>query len=487
MARPLRPLLLGVLLISRLTAQDAIPPVVAEVESIQKRDGFQTALLGFAAVPVSAEDPQTAIIGYQMDAGLVPASTQKVITTATGLEILGPDFVFETALQYRGSIDEEGTLKGDIIVRGGGDPTLAESQIANTFSKWQSAMTEAGIQKVDGAVIGDASIFDSQLVPDSWQWNDMGNYYGAGACGLTIHQNLFYCSFRTPYAGASAEFVGTDPRLPGVEFFNEMRVGAAGSGDQGYIYGHPYSNVMYLRGTVPAGSATFTIKGSLPDPAFFCARAFTKHLNSNGISVSGEPTTDRLLRQASDYLDDERTDLYSQTSGKLSDMIVLTNHKSNNLRAECIHRMIGLNAGREGSTKAAASAVENHWRDQGIDMAGFFMGDGCGLSRNNSVTARQMTMILYQMAQSENFDAFYSSLPVAGRSGTLKSIGGGSAAEGRVHAKSGTLDRIRNYAGYITAYSGERYAFTIFVNNYSGELWEVKSQVVRLWTKMLSL
>ncbi len=461
-----------------------IEDVLAEVEKIQNESGMLSASLGFCLIPIDAE-PKAAK-GYHMDTSLVPASTMKAITTATANEVLGSDFRFQTELQITGKVSEEGVLTGNVIIRGGGDPTLGESGISRVFSVWKGAMAKTGIKKVEGAVVGDASIFGTRRLSDSWQWNDIGNYYGAGACGLTFHQNQFFCTFRTGSQGAKAKLSGTDPKLPGIEFINEMRVGSSGSGDQGYIYGVPYGKVFYLRGTVPAGSGSFTIKGALPDPAFFCARAFAKYLNQNELPVSGEATTARLLAIQGGAIP-ARKIIHKQESDSLGSLMVLTNHKSNNLRAECFHRMIGQEVHQKGTTLDAAQAVENHWSNKGVDMTGFYMADGCGLSRSNTVSARQMTMILYYAAKAEGFDTFYKSLPIAGRSGTLRSIGRGTAAEGRVHAKSGTLDRIKAYSGYVNARSGKRYAFAVFVNNYSGSLSPVKSNIVRIWSKMAAL
>ncbi len=237
----------------------------------------------------------------------------------------------------------------------------------------------------------------------------------------------------------------------------------------------------------PLFASLDTIRGSLPDPAFFCARAFTRYLNQNGVTVSGEPTTDRLLAAAGQSIPQERQAVFMQQSDSLGSIIVLTNHKSVNLRAECIHRMVGLEALGKGTLDAAETATRDHWNAKGIDMTGYYMADGSGLSRSNTVTARQMALILYQASKGEHFSTFYNSLPVAGQSGTLASIGKGNSAEGRVRAKSGTLDRIRNYAGYVNARSGERYAFALFVNNCTCELWEVKSKIVRVWSKLVAL
>lgn len=452
--------------------------VTAEVEKIAGESGMKTASIGFCLIPIDGETASS-VAAYREDTGLIPASTMKAITTATAVEVLGSDFKFVTELQITGAIDDAGTLKGHVVVKGGGDPTLGESGIAKNFARWKAALVEAGVKKVEGSVVGDASIYGTQRIADTWQWNDFGNYYGAGASGLSFHQNQFYCTFRTSSVGRTATLIGTDPKLPGIEFFNEMKVGPAGSGDQGYIYGAPYGKVFYLRGTVPAGNGTYTIKGALPDSAFFCARGLTKYLNENGLPVSGEPTTDRLWEES---LGERRT-LFSEESATLGDLLVLTNHKSNNLRAECIHRMIGVEAKGSGTIEASISAIEAHWREKGIDLDGFFMTDGCGLSRSNTVTPRQITAMLYYAAKAEEFDTFYASLPTAGQSGTLRSIGGGSAASGRVRAKSGTLDRVRNYAGYLNARSGKRYAFAIFINNYTGSLSFVKAKIVRVWNR----
>lgn len=477
-----RPLFLAFALLGLNAFADS-PAVISELEKIQNESATKTASIGFCMVPLDG-DPSDAT-GYHIDTGLIPASTMKAITTATAVAVLGPEYKFKTELQLAGVLGEDGTLTGDVVVRGGGDPTLAESGISNTFAKWKAALTEKGVKKIEGSVVGDQSIFDTRRVADSWQWNDFGNYYGAGACGLTFHQNQFFCRFDPGSVGAEAKFIGTDPKLPGVEFINEMKTGTSSSGDQGYIYGAPYGKIFYLRGSVPAGG-TFTIKGALPDPAFFCARAFTKYLDDNGIEVTGEPTTDRLMKIAGESLS-AREVVHEIESSSLEDILVLTNHKSNNLRAECIHRMIGVEKENDGSIDAACDAVTGYWESKGIDMTGSYVADGSGLSRSNIVTPRQMALILYHAAKDENFEAFRKSLPVAGQSGTLRSIGRGSAADGRIRAKSGTIGRVKCYSGYADARSGKKYAFAIFINNYSGSSTTVKSQIVRVWSKMMSL
>ncbi|MDF1656357.1 MAG: D-alanyl-D-alanine carboxypeptidase/D-alanyl-D-alanine-endopeptidase [Verrucomicrobiales bacterium] len=467
-----------------LSALASPEAVIAEMDKIQNESATRTASIGLCFIPLSGE-PSDAD-GYRIDTALIPASTMKAITTATANEILSPDFKFQTRLETAGVIDEEGTLVGNLVIKGGGDPTLAESGISSTFARWKTAMQNAGIKKIAGSIVGDASIFGTKRVSDSWPWNDFGNYYGSGPCGLTFHQNQFFASFSTPSVGGKAPLIGTDPKLPGVKFFNEMRVGSSGSGDNGYIYGSPYGQIFYLRGTVPDRSGSFTIRGALPDPAFFCARAFTKYLSSGGFEVTHEPSTVRLMSDAGESLA-ARKIIHEQESGTLKEIMYSTNMKSVNLRAECIFRMIGHEVKGKGTINASADAIRDHWSAKGVDMTGSYIDDGAGLSRANLVTPRQMAEILYHAAKHEDFDAFKYTLPVAGQSGTLRSIGGGSSASGRVRAKSGTIGRVRNYAGYIDARSGEKYAFAIFMTNYSGDLGTIKSQIVRVWSKMVAM
>ncbi len=465
-------------------AQSDFSGVLAEIEGIQKESGIRTASIGFCMIPMEPSD--AVAIGYHMDTAMVPASTMKIITTATALEKLGADFRFETELQITAPVLADGTVRGNIVVKGGGDPTLGESQIAKTFARWKSALEDAGIKRIEGSIIGDASLFGTQRVPESWQWGDMGNYYGAGACGLSFHRNQFFCTFRTRGVGSKATLLGTDPKLPGVEFYNEMRVGAPGSGDQGRIFGAPYGKLFVLRGTVPANSSTFTIKGALPDPAYFCARAFTKYLIEAGIEITEEPTTVRLLATDREFFGERKT-IFSQFSRPLEEIVVLTNHRSKNLWAECIFRMIGVRVAGEGSSASAGSAVRRHWASKGIDMSGFQMEDGCGLSLSNTVTARHMALILRHAGDSPTFEQLYASLPIAGRSGTLRSIGRGTSVEGHVRAKSGTIQGIKNYAGYLNTRSGKRYAFALLINHYTCSHNAVKSKIVRIWKRMVTM
>ncbi|MEM1059984.1 MAG: D-alanyl-D-alanine carboxypeptidase/D-alanyl-D-alanine-endopeptidase [Verrucomicrobiota bacterium] len=454
--------------------------VEAEAERLKAKSAWKSATVGVCLVRVS--DGQV-VASYNADASLVPASTMKAVTTASGLELLGPDFRFETKLALAGTVDENGTLDGDVVIVGGGDPTLGEGDLYGPVSQWRAALEKAGIKKVTGRIVADQSAWETALIPRSWVWEDIGNYYASGACALNYHANEYRLNFAPGRTGAIARFTSTSPRVEGVTFFNEMRTGAPGSGDQGYVFGAPYSDVRYLRGTVPGGRSSFSIRGSLPDPPLFLAGFFKKYLEGKGIAVEGEATTSRLLAADGEKVPTGEV-LDTRRSSTLGALIRKTNHDSVNIRAEAILKAIGKEVKQDGSTKAGAAAVTAHWKAQGVALAGFDMADGSGLSRVNLLSARQLAGLMRAMAQSEHFDAFYQSLPVAGRSGTLRSIGGGTAAEGRVVGKSGTINRIKCYTGYVNGRSGTRYAFAILVNNYAGTHGTTVSYIASLMAKM---
>jgi D-alanyl-D-alanine carboxypeptidase/D-alanyl-D-alanine-endopeptidase (penicillin-binding protein 4) len=466
-------------------AADPFEQVLTEVARIHDEPGLRSASLGFAIIPLGG-DASDDLAGYQENLCLLPASTLKVVTTATALELLGPAFAFETVLQHTGTITDDGTLAGDLIVKGGGDPTLGSSGIARTHALWANALRQAGIRKIDGRMIGDDALFGTQLRPDDWQWNDLGNYYAAGSSGLNFHRNQFFCRFPTGPEGTLSELAGTDPALPELTFINEIVSGAEGTGDQGYIYGAPYANLLYLRGTLPPDRRDFTIRGALPDPAQFCVHSFSLYLGKNMVEVSGEATTARQLEAARKTIGPRR-ELLRQKSPPLAQLIATTNMRSDNLHAECLHRILGATRGSAGTSMEASRIVREHWREQGIDLSGFHMTDGCGLARTNTITARQLTLLLHQMATSEHFEVFYKSLPVAGQSGTLRSIGQGEACEGRVHAKSGSIGRVKTFCGYLDARNGSRYAFAILINHYEGDVAAINRMIVGVWNKMIAL
>ncbi len=440
--------------------QKLAPKELAELmTTFQQREGLRHAMLG---AYVKELDSDSVWLDYNSQWGMATGSTMKAITTATALTYLGADFKFETKLAHSGKV-EAGVLKGDLYIIGGGDPTLGIDNLTSVWQRWHQALRSAGIKAIEGNIIGDASIFEPYLLPRTWIWEDLGNYYGAGACGLNIHENYYSLHLKTSSPGRATQVRYTQPKVEGLSFTNELVSGPAGSGDEGYIFGAPFTYQRVLRGSIPPNRSDFVLKGALPDPALQTAQWFKAYLDKQGVS-SGE--AQGIYRDAQSsaltYLD-------TLASPPLTQIVDKTNTKSVNTYAEAMLKMLGKQLKKEGGTKAGAEAVTDYWAEQGLDMEGFVMEDGSGLSRFNGITPKQMVDILRTCAQKPWFQQFEGSLAVAGKTGTLRRMCRGKAAQGRIFAKSGYINRVRCYVGYADTYEGKRLAFAIMVNNFTGK------------------
>ncbi|MES2731976.1 MAG: D-alanyl-D-alanine carboxypeptidase/D-alanyl-D-alanine-endopeptidase [Bacteroidota bacterium] len=478
------------------------PPAPAQSASLQRFQVKLNALQndsmarhGLVAFSIRSVKTGATIVAINSDKSTAPASTLKLVTTATALAVLGENFTFETSLEYDGVL-KEGVLQGNLYIRGHGDPTLGCDRFDNypalpELMKFLATKVKAaGIKQINGAVVADASLFEENALPSTWIWGDIGNYYGAAAYGLNLNENLYRVVFQPgKTVGSPAKILRTEPAVPGLEFTNLVATGSAASGDQCYIYGAPYQPVQYLEGTIPAGVASFPVRGSLPDPPFLCAFSLHQQLKTHAIGIRDAPTTDRLLRQQKHWPAGKRTVIYTHQSPPLKAIVERTNFHSINLYAEALLKTIArylapVQNGAIGTTANGTQAVQDYWKKKGLDMNGFWMKDGSGLSPKNTITAGQMTEVLRLTASSA---AFYASIPVVGVSGTVKSLAKGTKAVNNVRAKSGSMERVKSYAGYFTNQAGELMSYAFFINNYDSQGNRIARQMEDILAAMVEL
>lgn len=399
---------------------------------------------------------------------VIPASVLKLVTASAALELLGPDHTFTTSIGYNGVLSmRTGVLNGNIIIRGGGDPALGSEEFGDHYKNfaenWIAEIQNTGIEKIKGKVICDDSYFDHQPVPGKWLWEDAGNYYGAGAYGLSVYDNTYEIHIRTSADGKNHEITSVLPEECNYNLTDMLNV--AGDEDEGYVYAAPYSSSGWMAGTIPAGQEDFILKASITDPPLLMARIIDKKLRESGIKVSGEPTTSRLDQRSTDGF----VRISELSSPPLSEMINTLNHESINLYAEHFVKEVGRKFMNIGSTDSGLVVIHKFLNDAGIDAKGIFMEDGSGLSPLNSVNASAITnLLLFMKNESRYRDDFLSSLPDAGKEGTLKNYFRDDVFEDRLSAKSGSMTRVRGYAGYLKAVSGKNLIFCIIVNNFKG-------------------
>ncbi len=474
-----------------LLSQDIIPPgkLQAEVDALKKDPDMLHASWSLCVMRVS---DNKVMASHNSAQSLVPASTLKILTTGAALSVLGADYKYETRIEYDGALDTvTGILKGNVYIKGSGDPSLESEYFRNkndtitTVERWALILKQKGIKKITGSIIADASCFEDDMLPSTWIWSDMGNYFGAGSCGLNFMDNKYTVYFNSSNAGGPTTVSKMFPEIPGLEFINNVSSG--GSGDNTFIYGSPYSYKRYAKGTVPENKKDYDVDGSMPDPAWFCAYMFDKALKRCEINITGAPTSVKIMKEKSTYEEKRRNLLHTYYSPPLEKIIYYTNLKSVNAYAEALLKTVAVKKGMFGSTSAGTDAVINFWRESGVDVSGLYMADGSGLSRVNTVTAQQHVMILTKIYKGPVYEAFNNSLPVAGKSGSLGSLCKGTFAENNMRAKSGYITRARGYAGYVKNKKGEELVFSLLANNYECTAPEMKKKLEKIMVLLTEL
>jgi len=446
---------------------------------------FKGASIGIALIDLETGK----LVGsHQRETILIPASVMKIFSTSAALDQLGPDYRFKTVLSYSGSI-ENGTLKGDLIVKGQGDPTLGSSKINNgsldqLLAEIVKAIKALSITNIEGRIIVDGSFYGTTSVSPHWNWADLGNYYGGGAWGINVADNEFSITFKqSSQLGESPAIIKIEPSIPGMTLLNEVKSGPANSGDNAYIFGAPYQSERIVRGTIPLGKGLFTIKGSMPDPARFLSQTLRDHLLNNGIKILGDAVTDRdiTLQRESDL-----TPIKTLLSPELREIIKVINKHSNNLYAESLFRMIAQS--KESDAAMESNKVMEKWMKSftGDEQPVWFY-DGVGLSRSNGVSAYQTALLLYRMTQKPYFQNFSESLASPGEEGTFRNIFKDMPPRSSFKGKSGSIQRVRSYAGYLEHMNGKKYAFAVICNNFDANYSGMTKKLERLIYELVSL
>ena len=418
-----------------------------------------------ASVGISVQDIESGKSLYELNSEklLIPASTLKLITSGAALELLAADYRFETKIGYIGETEKNNVLKGDLVLVGGGDPTLGSEYFQDHYygflEEWAKKIKAAGISKIEGDLILDGSIYDSEKIPATWIWEDIGNYYGAGTSAFTIYDNFFRITFSSPKkAGKATRITATYPKIDGLKINNEV-LSANNNSDNAYVFGSPLDKMRTIRGTIPRNRKSFTIKAAIHQPEEILAKEFLRVLGAQGIFISGEVKFEKTNQK-------KLQTVYIQQSPKLSEIVKVLNHKSINLFAEHLVKQIAFEKVGIGSRKAGIEIIKEYWQSKGISTEYIFMEDGSGLSHFNAICPKDFTRILSTIYKSKSSSAFLNSLPGAGE-GTLSNFSKVNFPNNTLKAKSGSMTRVRSYAGYLKFDSGRTVAFSIMVNHFS--------------------
>jgi len=424
----------------------------------------------YASVSLTVLDAKTGetVFTANPNMGLATASTLKTITSITAFNILGKDFQYQTQFGYSGSISADGTLNGDLIIKGAGDPTLGSWRYSghhenDILMQLVAAIQKAGIKKINGHVVGDDSVFGTQSVPNGWIWMDVGNYYGAGTSGLCWRENQFDIKLKTGPVNTPIGILRTVPNTPYLNYKSELLNAPSGTGDDAYAYLPVGTKLMYLRGTYAQDQEKKSISVAVPDPAFDAAYRLTDTLKRLGFAVTGEPESVLTLNAGSQPVPTISTNLTTIASPSLSKIVYWLNQKSINLYAEQLLKTIAWKSGKQPSTDNGVEVEQDFWKARGIDPHSLNVVDGSGLSPGDRVTTMTMATVLKSAKGTDWYPDFYESLPVYNN----------------MKMKSGSILNVLTYAGY-QAHNGRELCFSIMVNNFNGSSRGVKEKMFRI-------
>jgi D-alanyl-D-alanine carboxypeptidase/D-alanyl-D-alanine-endopeptidase (penicillin-binding protein 4) len=397
------------------------------------------------------------------------ASITKLVSTAAALEILGPSHQAKTQLFLDGELKSHGVFDGDIWIVGGGDVSLGSRYFNEPGheldfpSNWVKVIQNQGIQYVTGQVIADASAYGVDKCPVGWEQVDMGNYYGCGSFGLNFYDNTLKLAFQTGAPGTPIVLKSCYPYDPNYRLQIEAKADLIGT-DATFIHGEPYNYQRVIKGNLPAKREAFEVKGSMPDPEQLLALLFYQELQKQGVRIDGGPISVRLSPNLKQEKSATPLLLHTEIGQKLEDIVFWTNQRSVNMFAEGLLRQIGATTYGIGTYDNGERVLDSLFLKWQLGPCGIV--DGSGLSKVNRMSAAQFVKLLGQQSNAPYFSTYFKSLPIAGQTGTVKNLCKGQAGEGRVHAKSGSIQGIKAYAGYVESASGHQIAFTIIANDY---------------------
>ena len=415
---------------------------------------------------------------------VMPASNMKLISTGAAMHSFGPEHKFETGIGYDGEI-KDGVLHGDLYIIGGGDPTTGSKDsiataLAETFAAWKKMITDAGIRRIEGKVFGDGRFFDGMAEHPTWLWNDIGTYYGAGATGLMFYGNMqSFMASAGSSEGAPVNIQPSYPSCPWMEFRYDCVTGKAGTGDQLYMYASDLAPVAEIRGTFAVDRSRKRVDCSNKFPEFTCASYFTDYLRANGISCGEGPADFRLCRPHERAAQDSIKIIGKTFSPELKRIIFETNHASDNLYAETLLRHLGKAATGSACYDSSLVALNGILKQLSVNSKGAKITDGSGLSRQNYVSADFMCRFLEAMMSSPYFEDYIHTIPSPGSNGTLAANMKDCPAEvkSRIKVKSGSMNGVRCYSGYVIPSQGckdETIIFSIMINNCTSQTWKVR-------------
>ncbi len=395
----------------------------------------------------------------------IPASNQKIPTTAAALLTLGPDWRYPTVVATDGELRGD-TLDGNLIVFGYGDPTIYErfyDDSKDLFRQWATVLRTRGITTITGDIVGDDNAWDDEHTGNGWPYDELTPWYYAEYGALTFNENYVDIDFVAPDTPD-----GDVTLVPNVEssyytLINNVEAVAEGSNSIS-MYRPIGSNEIRLSGTVVAGSDPFERTPTITNPTQWYVHVLTEVLEEEGISVEGGPVDCDDI-EGWEKTPDDVTVLIEHESAPLSEILQGLMKRSQNMYAENMVHTLGWHRDGRGTFRGGRAQVQMALEEIGIDPDHYNFSDGSGLSRYNYISPLIITTIYEELWKREDTREFWWEMQaIAGEDGTLRRRMDGTAAEGKVRGKTGLVYAVRTLSGYAETGAGELLAFSFMCN-----------------------
>ena len=435
------------------------------LRDLEKSPALNNSVYSIYAKYVGGKD----IVAKNNNLLLTPASVLKLFTTASALEILGPDTTFETDVYLDGKIKGK-ILEGDIYLLGAGDPSLGSKDFkdkpfyTDLFSSLAKVLKDKGIIQIKGNIYADNSLFSGMQLPWRASFKNIGNYFAPKADALSIANNKYKIIFPPAKMGDKNIMpISTEPQIKGLKFKSNVYVSSDIKREDVYATFEPVSNIINLNGVLPVSEKETGIYAALPNPAQFAAESFLESLQNAGIKVSGKAA----VQKGGNYSGKDL--LFTHISPTVKELVKHTNKKSDNLYAEVLLRDISAYTYGDGSAKDGLKKIKEALINIGVSEEDFDIYDASGLSYTSIVSCQATVTLLEQILEKPYAKDFKDSLVVAGNAEEKNLFAGRVSKKSfanKTLLKTGALDKARTIAGYIKDKNGKDIVFCFFINNF---------------------
>lgn len=429
---------------------------------------FADTLLRHAHLGVVVRSLTTGETLYERDSGraFTPGSVVKLLTASVALEALGPDYRHRTRFFAAGPV-RNGVLNGELVVRGGGDPTISTRFHPDprvVMRGWADSLRARGISRIAGGIVGVDSAFTGPAIGLGWAWDDLASTDAPETGALSFNQSSIRLRVVPSRAVGAPAVVLVEPATQYVRVDNAATTAAAGTPARLQISRDAAGPGIRVAGTIPVDTPAVADSVAVRNPTDYYLAVLREVLREEGIAVEGQALDADEWPEARATAGE--TPLFTHASPPLRDVLRPMLQQSVNWIAETVLRTLGRERRGVGSAEAGAAVVDSTLRAWGVPTDGVRMVDGSGLSRYNLLSPEPLARVLAHMRRSPNWESWLSSLPIGGQSGTLAELMVGPPLRGNVYAKTGTLTGVRSLAGYLLAPGDEPLLFVITSNHH---------------------